>query len=40
MGTESEAFLSKHAPSALLLFEAETMPFQSRLNNDIQEIVY
>ena len=27
----------KHAPSAPLLFEAKTMLFQSRLNNDMQE---
>ena len=39
MGTESEVFLNKHAPSASMLFEAETVPFQSRLNNDMQEVV-
>ena len=39
MGTESEVFLNKHAPSASLHFEAKTMPFQSRLNDDMQEVV-
>ena len=39
MGTESEVFLNKHAPSASLLFEAETKLFQSRLNDDVQEII-
>ena len=38
MGTESEVFLNKHAPSASLLSEAETMLFQSRLNDEVQEI--
>ena len=39
MVTESEVFLNKHAPSAFLFFEAETVPFQSRLDNDVQEVV-
>ena len=34
VGTESEVFLNKHALSASLLFEAETVLIQSRLNND------
>ena len=40
MTTESEVFLSKHAPSAFLFFEAKTVPFQSRLDNDVREVVY
>ena len=39
MGTESEVFLNKHAPSASLLFETEIVTFQSRLNDDVKEIV-
>ena len=39
MGTESEVFLNKHAPSASLLSEAETMSFQSRPNDDVQEVI-
>ena len=31
MGTESEVFLIKQAPSKSLLFEAPTVLFQSRL---------
>ena len=31
METEKEVFLNKHAPSASLLFEAETILFWSRL---------
>ena len=34
-GTESEVFLNKHAPSAFLLFEANNVQFQSRLNNNM-----
>ena len=39
MGTESEVFLNEHGLSASLLFEAETVVFQSRLNDDVQEII-
>ena len=39
MGTESEVFLNKHASSASLLFKAEIVPFQSRLNDDAGEVV-
>ena len=38
-GTESEVFFNKHAPSASLLFETETVPFHSRLNDNIWEVV-
>ena len=36
---ESEVFLNKHAPSAFLFFEAKTVPFKSRLDNDVREVV-
>ena len=39
MGTESEVFLDKHAPSASLPFEAKTVLIQSWLNNDMWEVV-
>ena len=39
-GSESAVFLNKHAPSASLLFEVDTVPFQSRLNNDVWEVVW
>ena len=35
MGTEREVLINKLAPSASLLFESETMSFQSRINNDV-----
>ena len=35
MGTEKEVFLKKHALSASLLFESETLLFQSRLIDDV-----
>ena len=38
--TESEAFLNKHAPSAFLVFEDETVPFHSRLNHAVREVIY
>ena len=40
MATESETFLNKHVPSASLLFEYETVPFHSRLNHAVQEVIY
>ena len=39
MGTESEVFLSKHAPSASLRFGVEAVQFLSRLNDDVREVV-
>ena len=38
MGTEKEVFLKKHALSASLLFETDTLLFQSRLIDDVLEI--
>ena len=40
METESEVFLNKHAHSTSLLLECESVPFQSRLNDGMQEVVY
>ena len=37
-GTERELLLNKHAPKASLLFEPKTVPFQSRINDDIREV--
>ena len=38
-GTESEVFFNKQAPSASLVFEAKTVPFHSRLNHAVREVV-
>ena len=38
--TGSEVFLNKHALSASLLFEDETVLFHSRLNHAMREVEY